>query len=297
MDTARRHPIGAFLVATYALAGLIFAVPLLGTIGLGLLPIELPGVAPFLLISTIALAAVAFGVTAIVDGREGVRELRGRAFRFRVSPVWYLAALLVLPLSALAVAVALHGGTPLQSIASEPGRIVGWLAEVAIAVVLINFWEEIAWTGFVLHRLQPRVGPLAATAATTFAQAAFHLPLLFIVGGVSDTRIGADMYPFYLAALFIFPLGNRTVLTWLYNASGQSLPVAGLTHSSWTLAAGAAFLPVLVPGMDSIWAYVGFALVAVALLVLTRGRLGDRSVPASQPTDSRTVGTPGVSAR
>src|SRR5688500_18454337 len=99
MDVIRRHPIGAFLVATYVLAGVIFTIPRLATTGLAILPIELPGVAPFLLISTIVLAAVAFGMTALVDGREGIRELRARALRFRISPVWYLAALLVLPLS------------------------------------------------------------------------------------------------------------------------------------------------------------------------------------------------------
>jgi membrane protease YdiL (CAAX protease family) len=298
MNVIRRHPIGAFLAATYILVGVIFAVPLLATTGLGILPIELPGIAPFLLVSTIALAVVAFAVTAIVDGREGVRELRARAFRFRVSPIWYATALFVLPLAALAVAMALQGTAPLQGVAREPGRIVGWLIEIVVALVLINFWEEIGWTGFVLHRLQPRLGPMRATVATTWAQAAFHLPLLFIVGGVSDTRLTPDQYPFYLAALFILPLGSRTVLTWLYNASRQSLPVAGLTHSSWNFAAGPAFLPALVPGFDEVWAFAGFAVVAVTVIVLTRGRLAyDGALPASGTTGVPTVGSPEVSVR
>jgi membrane protease YdiL (CAAX protease family) len=280
VNVIRQHPITAFLVATYTLVALIFALPLLGSSGLALLPIELPSIAPFLLISTIALSLVAVGVTAVIDGRQGVRELRSRAFRFRVSPIWYVTALLVLPVAALAVAVAVQGTAPLEALAREPGLTVAWLVQIAIAVVLINFWEEIAWTGFVLHRLQPRLGPLPATVATGWAQAAFHIPLLFIVGGVSETRLTPDQYPFYLAALFILPLGNRTVLTWLYNASGRSLPAAGLIHSSWNFSAGMAFLPALVPGFDPIWAYAGFAAVAAVLIVATRGRLAfdaDRS--------------------
>ena len=97
---------------------------------------------------------------------------------------------------------------------------------------------------------------------------------LVVVGGVSDVRIPAEQYPFYLAALFLFPLGNRTVAAWLYNRSGNSVPVAGLTHAAWNLAAGSALLPALVPGFDPVWSYAGFAAAAVVVIVLTRGRLG-----------------------
>jgi uncharacterized protein len=142
MNAIRRHPIGAYLLVTYALVLLVFSVPLLADTGLGLLPIQLPGIAPFLLVSTVALAGVAFAVTALVDGRDGVRELRRRAFRFRVSPLWYAGALLILPLAALTVSVIAHGTAPLEAIAGEPSLVAGWLIELAVAVVLINFWEE-----------------------------------------------------------------------------------------------------------------------------------------------------------
>jgi membrane protease YdiL (CAAX protease family) len=220
------------------------------------------------------MVAVVFGITAIADGRQGVRQLRGRLFRFLVSPIWYVAALLVLPASALGVAVAFEGSSVVTAIGEEPAVAVSWLAELAVPLVLINFWEEIAWSGFVLDRLQRRLGPVRATVATTWAQAAFHIPLIFIVGGVSDIRLTPDQYPFYFAALFIFPIGNRMVGTWLYNRSGRSVPIVALTHSSWNFASGTAFLPVLVTGFSSLWAYAGFAVLAVILLVATRGRLG-----------------------
>jgi membrane protease YdiL (CAAX protease family) len=274
MSFVRRHPVSAFLGLTYVLAIVILGLPVLSNLGLGIVPIDLPGKEPFLLLLTFALVGAAFAVTAVADGREGVRDYRRRVLRFRTSPVWYGAALLVLPAAALAIAVAVGGAAPLSMIASDPAIAVGWVVELAVALVLINFWEEAVWTGFVLHRLQPRFGPVRTTALTTWGQAAIHLPLLFVVGGLSDSPITPDLYPFYLAALFILPLGNRTVLTWLYNRSGHSVPVAGLTHSSWNLATGSAFLPVLLPGFNSVWAYAGFAIVAVALIVATRGRLG-----------------------
>lgn len=284
MEFARHKPIATYLTVVYLLAAVVFLPPLLGTAGLGILPFEIP-VAPFLLISTAALAGVAFAVTAAADGRPGVRELRKRAFRFRVSLAWYAVALLALPLAALGFAIVTQGTVPLDVLAADPNVVTSWATRVVIAVVLINFWEELGWTGFVLHRLQPRVGPLRATVLTTFAQGAFHLPLLFIVGGVSDVRLSPDQYPFILFALFVFPLGNRTVLTWLYNNTRYSLPLAGLMHASWNLATGPEFLPTLFPGYDEIWAYAGFAVLAVALIAATRGRLGyDRTV-----IESRTV--------
>ena len=272
----RRHPIGAFLAAAYALSIVIFTVPILSNHGLGVLPIELPGNEPFLLLLTAAMVGVTFGVTAIADGRDGVRHLRRRAFHVLVSPIWYATALLLLPVAALAVAVAMEGTQVLSALADEPALAIGWLVEVAVAFVLINLWEELAWAGFVLHRLQPRVGPLRATVLTTWAHAALHLPLLVVVGGVSDTRIAPAMYPFYLGALFIFPLGNRTVATWLYNRSGGSVPVAGLTHSAWNLATGGVMLPALVADIEPAFSYVGFAAVALIVIAATRGQLGYR---------------------
>ena len=278
----RRHPIAAFLFTAYVLAAVIFAVPVLSTKGLGILPIELPGIEMFLLLLTFAMVGVTFGITAIADGREGVRDLRRRAFRFLVSPIWYVTALVLLPLAALAVAVAIEGTQVVSTLVADPALAVGWLVEIAVAYFVINLWEELAWAGFVLHRLQPRFGPIRATVLTTWAHAAIHLPLLVVIGGVSDTRIAADMYPFYLAALFLFPIGNRMVATWLYNRGGSSVPMAGLAHSSWNLATGGVMLPGLAAGYDPVWSYLGFAAVALVVIVATRGQLGYRGAASSQ---------------
>lgn len=296
MSLIRRHPIGAFLLATYALTVLVFAIPLLAENGVGLLPIQLPGIAPFILLSTAGLAGTAFVITALTDRREGVRGLRRRAFRFRVSPAWYAVGLLVLPLAALAVAVVAQGIAPLGAIASEPSLIIDWLIALAVAAVLVNFWEELAWTGFVLHRLQPRIGPMQASVVTTWAQGALHLPLVFIADGVTDGRVSPEQYPIYLIALFVLPIPVRIVLTWIYNRSGQSVPVVGIYHAAMGVASGSAFLPVVAPGLDAAWAYAGFAAVAVVLLLVTRGRLGyERAVAAPRSADATTLGAAGAS--
>jgi membrane protease YdiL (CAAX protease family) len=271
---ARRHPFAVFLVIAYGFSAAAFALPLLSTAGIGVIDVDLPGAAPFILISAVGLAISAFVATALADGRDGVRDLRRRTFRFRVQPIWYAVALVLLPAAALGAAVVVTGGDPVIRLATNPGTIVAIVVGAVVAFALVNWWEETAWTGFALERLQGQMGPIGASVVTTWLQALVHVPLVFVADGVTVGRVPADHIPFYLVALFVLPIPVRLVLTWVYNASGRSLPIVGLYHAGLGVATGVAFLPVLAPGIAPVVAYAGFAVLAVIVLVATRGRLG-----------------------
>jgi uncharacterized protein len=270
---ARRHPLLTYLILLYGIASLAFALPLLASSGIGLLPIELPGVAPFVLLVAVALAAIAFVVTALADGPAATRELRGRVFRFRASPVWYLAASILLPLSALAAVVIGQGTLPLSNLAAQPALFGSLGVSLVVAFLLVNWWEEVGWTGFVLDRLQRRTHPVWASVVTAWLQGAIHLPLVFIADGVTDGRVRPEDYPFYFVALFVLPIPVRIIATWLYNASGRSLPIVGISHAGLGIATGTAFVPEIAPGFATVWVYAAFAIVAGAVLLVTRGRL------------------------
>lgn len=270
----RRHPLGVFLAIAYAAGAAIFAIPLASTNGIGIIDLELPGIAPFILLSALALAGAAFAATALAEGRTGVRTLRRHVFHFRVKPAWYPLAILLLPAAGLLAASVVSGFMPIGSLLSNPGILVGIVLGAVVAFVLVNWWEEIGWTGFALERLQPRIGPIAASVVTTWLQALIHVPLVFIAGGVTEGRVAADQIPFYLVALFVLPISVRLVLTWLYNATGRSLPIVGLYHAGLGVATGSGFIPVLAPSINPVMVYAGFAILAVAVLIATRGRLG-----------------------
>jgi len=274
---ARRHPIATFLAFAYLAAAAIFATPLLSNAGIGLIDLDLPGAAPFILLSTIGLAVAAFVTTALADGRPGVRDLRRRTFHFRVHPGWFVAALVLLPIAALATAVAMAGLDPVIELAKRPDMAATILIGAVVAFLLVNWWEETAWTGFALERLQHSLGPIRASVVTTWMQAALHLPLVFIADGVTDGRVAPDQIPFYLVALFILPIPVRMAITWIYNTTGRSLPIVGIFHAGLGVATGSDFIPVLAPGIDAIWVYAGFAALAGIILVATRGRLGYRN--------------------
>jgi membrane protease YdiL (CAAX protease family) len=281
---AHRHPMAVFLTIAYVASAAIFALPFLATTGIGVIDLDLPGIAPFVLLSAISLAGAAFVTTALAEGRDGVQGLRRRVFHFRVNPGWYLVALVLLPGAALLTAVALAGFEPLVKLVTSPDVVIGAVIGAVVAFVLVNWWEEAAWTGFALERLQPRLGPIGASVVTTWLQALVHLPLVFIAGGVTEGRVAPDQIPFYLVALFVLPISVRFVLTWLYNATGRSVPIVGLAHAGLGIAAGSGFIPVLAPTVDPVWVFAGFAILAAVVLVATRGRLGlERKDPEPTP--------------
>jgi membrane protease YdiL (CAAX protease family) len=283
---ARRHPFAVFLAIAYGISAAAFALPLLSNAGIGVIDVDLPGAAPFILVSAVGLAVAAFVATALADGREGVRDLRRRTFRFRVKPAWYVVAFFLLPGAAFAAALVVTGVDPIARLASNPVVLAGIVVGAVVAFALVNWWEETAWTGFALERLQDRIGPIGASVVTTWLQALVHVPLVFVADGVTVGRVPAEQIPFYLVALFVLPIPVRLVLTWVYNASGRSLPIVGLYHAGLGVATGAAFLPVLAPGIAPIVAYAGFAVLAAVVLVVTRGRLG---IARSEPDQRAAV--------
>ena len=272
---ARTHPLAVFLAIAYSVSAAIFAIPLLSNAGIGVIDLDLPGVAPFILLDAVMLAVAAFVTTALAEGRSGVRGFRRRVFHFRVHPKWYVTAVLLLPVAALGAAVVVGGAAVLTSIVGSSAALaITIVVGAPLAFVLVNWWEETAWTGFALERLQPRLGPIGASVVTTWLQALVHVPLVFMVGGVTDGRVPAEQVPFYLVALFVLPIPVRITLTWLYNRADRSIPIVGLYHAGLGIATGTALIPVVAPDVNPLFVYAGFASVAAAILVATRGRLG-----------------------
>src|SRR5690349_5445811 len=113
----RRHPVLAYLILAYTVSWLIFLVPLLSQEGLGFLAYHAPPVEIFiLLVSVLGLAGSAFAVTAVVDGKAGVRRLASRLVRWRVGFRWYLIAFFGLPIVALIGISVVYGFAPIVAL-------------------------------------------------------------------------------------------------------------------------------------------------------------------------------------
>ncbi len=278
------HPIAAFLLMLYPISWIIFAPALLGKSGFGIIPVDIPYQVSVLLVTLLGLTSVAFLVTRIADGKAGIRTLRRHYYQFRAAPQWYGGAVFGPPLVLLIAGLAIHGPSVLGPVGSNLTKIpTTYLFQVALIAILISIWEEGAWMAFMTARLQSRFGPVWASVLVAPCFGFIHFPLFFIIGGLSTGRPPASQFLLYAFFLLIgYSVQVRVLITWLFNATGCSLPVVALFHASMDTTASGAVLATFFPAVDGGFLYIGFAVVAVLLIVITRGRLGYLPVqPAS----------------
>jgi len=180
---AARRPVVAFLVLAFAVAGPVMALPVLadhGVIPGGWMPqgpgLDTERIASVLLVF-VALVPAAIWVTWAADGAAGVRNLVFRMFHWRIGAAWWLLVLAGLPTLTLAFALLL-GDTvkPVDIAPFVTGQVLGLL----VNLLLINLWEETAWSGVVQTRLERRYGTVRAALLTAVPFALVHLPLHFI---------------------------------------------------------------------------------------------------------------------
>lgn len=275
----RRRPLVSFLLWAYTVGQVLpWSVVLTGLADRGW---WLPG---SVLVSTLlGLLLPALLITWITDGRDGVRALWRRAVALRVGPGWYAAALILVPALTLTIGV-LIGGTPAERSAGFllTGLVTHFLLPLLITFVLINWWEEVAWTGFVQARLQDRHGALLA--ALTVAPL-FGLQHSSLVAGHS-LMAGAVM----LVLLIALAVPFRFALGWSYNRTG-SLFLVGLLHAAGNATTGGdgfnpGYLRHLYPGNTNVTMAHLMAMFLLGLLVViaTRGRLGHRR-PGGPPAE------------
>jgi membrane protease YdiL (CAAX protease family) len=272
-----RHPMAAFLALFYGLGWACFVPSLLGNQGFGILPADIP-LDPFRLLSIAFFALVPFVVTRIVDGPGSARRLFRQVRHVRVGPQWYLIALFGPPAALFVAAILLKGMAPIEALAANVTSIpTAFVLGVVVLALLGNLWEETSWSAYVTARLQARFGPLRASLIVAPLFGLYHLPLFFIIGGLSDSpsHLPIAQLPLYLGFLLIVFSGPmRILLTWVYNSTGHSLPVVALFHASINATGGAAILATFFAGVDGILVYAALAALALVVIVATRGRLG-----------------------
>jgi membrane protease YdiL (CAAX protease family) len=287
------YPLTAYFILAFGLMWL-FAVPLAlsHNQGSGLLPYDLPetlGNVLFLLATFSGPTVAALIVTDVTEGRAGVRRLLKRCIQWRVAPRWYIVALGINMLVWLLAYTALLGPQLLIAALTHWSLLLStFLPLVAFGIILPSIAEEPGWRGFALPRLQDRHGPLVATLILGTLHGLWHLPALLTV------QFGplplANIVPFMLTAAFA-----TTIYTWVYNQTGGSILLAILLHAASNAATG--WLTTLLKQADlqvpelglggylaaSGWINViAYGLVALLLIVATRGRLG--YTPVEAPT-------------
>ncbi|MCU1682362.1 MAG: amino terminal protease [Amycolatopsis sp.] len=271
-----RHPLPSFFILAFVLSWFAWTPYILSKNGVGLLPFgyptamgstQLTGVLPGAYLGPILAA---FIVTAVAEGRPGLRLWAGRLLKWRVNWRWYVAIILGVPATLILTSFPIYG-VHLQLPAATV--LVAYLPALVFQMLTTGLAEEPGWRDFALPHLQPRFGPLRGTLILGTLWGAWHLPLFLTDWAGPDVSWYAPIE--FVATAIVFSL----VMTWVFNRTGQSLPLAMLLHTSVNNFFSVAWTAVF-PGAQQDTAshilLISSTVAAAILLIATRGKLGYR---------------------
>jgi membrane protease YdiL (CAAX protease family) len=253
---ARRRPITMFLVIALGLS-----LP----VSTGLLASG-QDISPGILLMVIFLLGGATLVTALGEGRAGVRRLFAGTIRWRMGAARFLIMVTAMPLLTLLVGALT---VTLQSPADGWLRLAGsYLFQTFIfGLLIVNLWEETAWGGFMQARLMARRGLLIGSLLTAIPFLVIHIPLAFAAHGWKDTTWAQATLHLGLIAL-VAPFFRYLPGTQLIDSGGSILAI-GLLHASFNAAGQMSAVP------DG-WQYVP-AMIMLTLIVIAYRRVRGRS--------------------
>lgn len=192
-------------------------------------------------------------ITAIADGRSGLKTFFSRIVRWRVGLRWYAVALFLPPVLRLVAAGlnVLMGAQMPTNIQIPAGSEL--LANFLFPnFLLIALGEEPGFRGFALPRLLVERSALSAALILGVFHAIWHIPL-FIFG--SDSPMIVPII-----------ISGAVLNTWLFNKTNGSVLLAMLLHASIDLMVGI-FNP-LFTGADAQMHLVMLVIVFVGMAIL-----------------------------
>jgi membrane protease YdiL (CAAX protease family) len=243
-------PVSPRLFRRYVAAVMILGASLMAVPVFTGLPAE-----PFIVVM-VYLPLLGGALLTVHRSRPGeARKLFAGLFRWRIGWRNWALAVLVLPVTSVAIAAAT------DTLASPPE---GWLttatsylvATFLIGTLVINLWEETAWQGLVQRHLMGRFGLVRGAILTAVPFAFIHLPMGFVGEATLGDGLVAAALVLAMAPPFRYLLGRTD------HATGGSLLAVGVLHASFN-ASGA--LDVLVGGWQHIVAVAAVAAVALGL--------------------------------
>jgi CAAX protease family protein len=276
VQTMRRYPVVSFFLLAYAvswalwLPTLLFHLPVFDPSSHAPTLYILPGI-------VFGPTGSAFLMTAVTQGKAGVKHFLRRFVLWRVGWQWYAVAILMIPLTEVLIGLVLPGGQDALR-AFAPAALLLYPAAYLSHFYFGPLFEEAGWRGFALPRLQHRYGPLVGTLILGFFWGVWHffvyLPLWLQAGGVVGGMLSAGIFVLTTIAMsFIF--------TWVFNNTKGSILLAMLVHGS--IDGTSTYLQVLadrhllsaiaaanIVGLGNLLAVI---VLAVLLIVFTRGRL------------------------
>jgi membrane protease YdiL (CAAX protease family) len=252
-------------------------------LGAGTIYLVVQGILPSGLALASALSASIAGVimTAIEDGRDGLRLMLRRLLIWRVGIGYWLFAFLFL------VPAVLLGSLANPLFNGDPLYLDGMRPAYELLLMFIGFFivaglgQELGWTGYLMPRLQARYSALISCVIRAVLGALWHLPL-YLYSRLQPPALTDFPYGGWIAqrgflvaigAMFLlFQIPWSILFTWIFNNTRGSLLLVAVLHGSeiwvayWMMSAG-----ISPSNLDNYWGYGGAMVLVAVIIVITTG--------------------------
>ena len=274
----REHPLFFFFFLAYAFSWIVSLPYVLSIWGI------LPGnyMTGFMLKQWAGPTLAAATMTRVLEGKPGSARLRSRIRQWRAGWHWYLFILLGIPLLIL-LGVMLLPGTFAGFRGLSARLLVTYPAYFVVVFVGVGLPEEIGWRGFALPRMQQRYGPLGGTLLLGVLWAFWHLLYFFTPDHGGGPGVASTTLIKNFALFFMLVMAMSIIFTWVFNKTKGSILVASIMHTAidapqvvWVpafLNVGQSNSTAGEAGLD-LASLITFGVLALLILLLTRGRLG-----------------------
>ena len=191
----------------------------------------------------------------------GIKDLFRQLKYWNFAPQWYLKAILIFPVTILAVLLVL-------SLFSSSFSPVLSLSVLTFAAVFSTLWEEIGWTGLATPLMLKRMSPLKVGLSLGFLHAMWHLAANIYGAGAFH----GELFIVNFLATSVGIIGLRIVTIWIYVRT-RSLVLGWLTHLGFTGGQLALVSFALTSGETIVWnAAFSAAVIGIAVFLVVRNK-------------------------
>jgi membrane protease YdiL (CAAX protease family) len=215
------------------------------------------GLGLFMILLNSVPLIVAFVMTAITEGKTGVKALLGRLWNGNLSIKWLLIALLIWPtvflvINLLARSLEGYASYPVFSFLGQPWT---YFPSAYLNGLLIVIIEEFGWRGYVLPRLQARWNALTSSIIVGAFWALMHLPNWFIPPGNPNRN---DSFWNFAVQIILASI----LYTWIFNNTRGNILGVILAHTMSNTVGALIGVP------DSYLTYINWVLLLAVISVV-----------------------------
>lgn len=251
----RQFPIPSYFILTFFLSWLGAFILVAPKLLSGQIISKMDGILMFP-VMLIGPSAASIVLTAITDGKTGLRNLFSRMGKWKLSIYWYAIALLIPPCLILLILFLFRSFV-------SPSFNPNWWPVGFLFGVPAGFFEEIGWTGFAIHKMLPSKNRITTGIIIGFLWGLWHLPVIDFLGSASPH--GVFLIPFILSFIALL-MAVRLLIVWVYSFT-KSILIAQIIHAVSTGCLAMLGPSKVTPAQETLW-YGSYA-VLLWITVLT----------------------------